>query len=64
MTRHVSTDLEKINRKIARILRDPSDAFDQASVDIDAMTLSELKAFAEQGNTNLLVLGRLLSILY
>ncbi|KAI8142757.1 hypothetical protein BJV82DRAFT_137089 [Fennellomyces sp. T-0311] len=49
MTRHVSTDLEKINKKIAQILRDPSDAFDQASVDIDSMTLSELKAFAEQG---------------
>ncbi|KAI9493461.1 rab-GTPase-TBC domain-containing protein [Zychaea mexicana] len=49
MTRHTSTNLEDIGKKIAQILRDPGDAFDQASVDIDAMTLSELKAFAEQG---------------
>ena len=49
MTRHISTDLEKIGKKIAQILCDPSDAFDQASVDVDSMTLSERKAFAEQG---------------
>ena len=52
MTRHISTDLEKIGKKIAQILRDPGDAFDQASVDIDSMTLSERKAFAEQGKKN------------
>ncbi|CDH53403.1 tbc1 domain family member 10a-like [Lichtheimia corymbifera JMRC:FSU:9682] len=49
MTRHTSTDLEQINDKIKRLLRDPGDAFDQASVDVDSMTVPELKAFAEQG---------------
>ncbi|KAI9015789.1 rab-GTPase-TBC domain-containing protein [Phycomyces nitens] len=48
-TRHTSTDFDEINRKIARLLKDPSDAMDQAPIDIDAMSLSDLKAFAEQG---------------
>ncbi|OAD73610.1 hypothetical protein PHYBLDRAFT_168049 [Phycomyces blakesleeanus NRRL 1555(-)] len=48
-TRHTSTDFDEINKKIARLLKDPSDAMDQAPIDIDAMSLSDLKAFAEQG---------------
>lgn len=53
MTRHTSTDLEELNDKIKRLLRDPGDAFDQASVDVDSMTVPELKAFAEQGKTHI-----------
>ncbi|KAI7863462.1 rab-GTPase-TBC domain-containing protein [Spinellus fusiger] len=48
-TRHTSADFDEINRRIARLLKDPSDAMDHAPIDIDAMSLSDLKAFAEQG---------------
>ncbi|KAI8371773.1 rab-GTPase-TBC domain-containing protein [Radiomyces spectabilis] len=47
-TRHTSTDLDEIKRKIDHILKDPAEAFAQTTIDIDAMTLSEAKAFAEQ----------------
>jgi predicted YcjX-like family ATPase len=49
VTRHVSTNLEELNEKIARLLKDPAEAIEFASINIDAMTLPQLKAFAEEG---------------
>jgi uncharacterized protein YlaN (UPF0358 family) len=48
-TRHVSTNLEELNEKIAQLLKDPAEAIEFASINIDAMTLPQLKAFAEEG---------------
>jgi hypothetical protein len=49
VTRHISTNLEEINDKIAKLLKDPLEAFEHASIDVDAMPLLELRAFAENG---------------
>lgn len=49
VTRHTSTNLEEINEKIAQLLKDPAEAMDHASINIDAMTLTQLKEFAENG---------------
>ncbi|CAO0795742.1 unnamed protein product [Mucor circinelloides] len=49
LTRHTSTNLEELNEKIARLLKDPAEALDNSPINIDTMTLSELKEFAEKG---------------
>ncbi len=49
ITRHTSANLEELNEKIARLLKDPAEALDNASIDVDSMSLAELKAFAEKG---------------
>lgn len=51
VTRHTSTNLEELNEKIALLLKDPSEALTNASVNIDSMTLTELKEFAENGKS-------------
>ncbi|KAG0165765.1 hypothetical protein DFQ28_005993 [Apophysomyces sp. BC1034] len=48
-TRHISTDLDEINKRIAQVLKDPSDALSQAQIDVDSMSRPEMKEFAEQG---------------
>ncbi|KAI8080026.1 rab-GTPase-TBC domain-containing protein [Halteromyces radiatus] len=48
-TRHTSTNLEEINERIERILKDPSTLENDKSIDLYSLTLPELKAFAEQG---------------
>lgn len=50
LTKHTSTNLEELDAKIAKLLRDPSDAIVNASINVDAMTLQQLKEFAENGN--------------
>lgn len=50
VTRHTSTNLEELEEKIALLLKDPSEALTHASVNIDSMTLTQLKEFAENGN--------------
>ena len=49
VTRHLSTNLEELNERIKQLLKDPADALSHASINIDAMTLTELKEFAENG---------------
>ncbi|CAO3638487.1 unnamed protein product [Mucor hiemalis] len=49
VTRHTSTNLEELEEKIALLLKDPSEALTHASVNIDSMTLTQLKEFAENG---------------
>ncbi|KAG1462152.1 hypothetical protein G6F56_005577 [Rhizopus delemar] len=49
LTRHTSANLEEINEKIAQLLKDPSEALDNSPIDVDAMSLADLKAFAERG---------------
>lgn len=49
LTRHTSTNLQELNEKIARLLEDPAEALDNSPINIDTMTLSELKDFAEKG---------------
>lgn len=49
VTKHTSTNLEELNEKIARLLKDPSEAIVNASINVDAMTLQQLKEFAENG---------------
>lgn len=51
VTRHTSTNLEEINEKIAKLLKDPAEAIDNVSIDVDSMSLTELKAFAERGRS-------------
>lgn len=50
VTKHTSTNLEEINKKIARILQDPTQAIDHMSINVDEMTWSQLKEFADKGN--------------
>lgn len=47
--RHTSMDLEDLQEKIANLLKDPAEALDYAPVDVDSMSLAELKEFAERG---------------
>lgn len=49
VTRHVSTNLEELDEKIAQLVKDPAEAIEFASINIDAMTLPQLKTFAEEG---------------
>lgn len=49
VTKHTSTNLEELNEKIAQLLKDPAEAIENASINIDAMTLPQLKEFAEKG---------------
>ncbi|OBZ85755.1 TBC1 domain family member 10A [Choanephora cucurbitarum] len=49
VTRHISANLEELNEKIAKLLKDPSEIIDNTSFNVDSMGLSELKAFAERG---------------
>lgn len=49
LTRHTSTNLEELNEKIAQLLKDPAEALDNSPINIDTMTLSQLKEFAENG---------------
>ncbi|ORX48851.1 RabGAP/TBC [Hesseltinella vesiculosa] len=48
-TRHVSTNLEEINDKIARILQDSKVMTIDKDIDLDNLSLPELKEFAEKG---------------
>jgi hypothetical protein len=50
-TRHTSTNLEEINERIEQILKDASQYENDKSIDLNTLTLPELKAFAEAGNT-------------
>lgn len=49
VTKHTSTNLEEINKKIARLLKDPADALNNTSINVDEMSLHQLKEFAENG---------------
>lgn len=49
LTKHTSTNLEELHEKIAQLLKDPAEAIEHASINIDAMSLTELKEFAENG---------------
>ncbi|KAI8369716.1 rab-GTPase-TBC domain-containing protein [Blakeslea trispora] len=49
VTRHISANLEELNEKIAKLLKDPSEIIDNTLFNVDNMGLSELKAFAERG---------------
>jgi hypothetical protein len=53
LSKHTSTNLEALDLKIARLLRDPSEIFEHVAINVDAMTMTELKDFAENGNSNL-----------
>ncbi|KAI8330600.1 hypothetical protein BC941DRAFT_168049 [Chlamydoabsidia padenii] len=48
-TRHTSTNLEELTERIERILKDASQLENDKSIDLNTLTLPELKAFAEQG---------------
>lgn len=50
-TRHTSTNLEELNERIEQILKDASQYENDKSIDLNTLTLPELKAFAEAGNT-------------
>ena len=58
VTRHISANLEELNEKIAKLLKDPSEIIDNTSFNVDSMGLSELKAFAERGMGFFFVLFR------
>lgn len=50
-TKHTSTNLEELHEKIKQLLKDPTEAIVHASINIDAMTIPQLKEFAENGES-------------